>query len=164
MKNTRYLLWFLVSIASLPGQTPSTGAPPFTVTIRSVQPEVKVGEPAMIHIVLKDISQGQLPLPETRHVGSSGELNYLVTVVGVDGSPVPDTEYGLRFKTGRAVFTRSVLIKQLSFGEEVAEDADLNNVVKITSPGDYVVQVERSDRLYAGSHIKSNRLVIHVTP
>ena len=33
----------------------------------------------------------------------------------------------------------TAIIKYLNFGEEVAEDADLNKVVKITVPGDYVV-------------------------
>lgn len=163
MKNARFLLLFLASVASLPGQAPSADAPPFTVTITTVQPEVKVGEPVMIHIVLKSISQEQITLPEARHVGR-GEMNYRITVEGSDGSRVPDTEIGRKLKNGEATGSRSVLIKQLSFGEEVAEDADLNNVVKITDPGDYVVQVERSDGLHNDLHIKSNKLVIHVTP
>ena len=142
----------------------SAAQAPFTVTITAPHPTIKVGEPAMIHIVLKDTSEGQLTMPEERHVGTRGEMNYRITVERSDGSPVPDTELGREIKNGTAGMHHSVLVKDLNFGEEVAEDADLNNVVKITVPGEYVVQVERADRLYAASHIKSNKITITVTP
>jgi len=163
MKRTCYVLWIFASIASLTGQTPSTSVPPFTVTISAVQPEAKVGEPAMIHIVLKSISQEKITLPEVRQVGR-GEMNYRITVESSDGGPVQDSDFVQKRKNGNGAQQHSVLFKDLNYGEEVADDADLNNVVKITVPGDYVVQVERVDGIYGDLHVKSNKLTVHVRP
>lgn len=84
---------------------------------------------------------------------------------GVNGTTdSPDTEHGRKLKNGNEVRTSvSTVIKYLNYGDEVSEDADLNYVVKITEPGDYEVQVERTDPLYSSLHVKSNTLAIHVT-
>jgi hypothetical protein len=85
-------------------------------------------------------------------------------VKNLDGSAAPpDTEHGSKLKNHSEVGSFSTLIRHLNYGDEVAEDADLNYVVKITEPGDYEVQVERDDPLYSSLHIKSNTLIIHVT-
>jgi hypothetical protein len=118
----------------------------------------------MIHIVLKSLSQQQLPLPEVRHAGNQGELNYKIVVFRTNGALVPDTELGWRVKTGQPLSSGSVLVRYINFGDVVAEDADLNSVAKITTPGDYSVRVERADNLYSAMHIESNLVVIHVAP
>jgi hypothetical protein len=163
MKKAICWLW-IISSACLCAQSPSTGGPPFTITATAVQPNVKIGERATIHIVLKSLSQEQLVLPETRHEGAQGELNYRIVVFKTNGTLVPDTELGWRIKNGQPLSSKSVMIRYLNFGDEVTEDADLNSVAKITSPGDYLVRVERADNLYSDLHIQSNLIVFHVTP
>ena len=170
MVRSRKFAVFLL-VAGIAGAIPAhhssaQSAPhaPFTVTITALRSTVKVAEPAMIHIVLKDTSEGQLTLPQERHIGTRGEKNYTITVTGPDGRPVPDTELGREIKNGTAGMSHSMIIRYLNLGDEVAEDADLNNLVKITVPGDYVVQVERKDELYGAMHIKSNKITITVTP
>jgi hypothetical protein len=163
MKSILCSVCLAIIMASLSAQTPSGDKPPFTLTLSAPQPTVKLGDPIMIHIVLKSVSQKQFPLPSDRNVGLA-ELNYRIDVETFDGKPVPDTEIGRKFKTREEPGSRSVLIRHMNFGDEEAQDSNLNNVVKITSPGNYVVRVERDDDLYRDLHVKSNILVIHVTP
>jgi hypothetical protein len=152
----------LVAVACAPAQSGTAANPPFTVTISALQPTVKRGHRAMIHIVLKSITQGQLTLPEDRNGGDNGETNYLIFVKTRDGKPVLDTDLGTKLKAHTAAGQHSAIIKYLNFGEEVAENADLNRAARITAPGDYVVQVQRDDGLYTPLHIKSNKIVIHL--
>jgi hypothetical protein len=118
----------------------------------------------MIHIVLKCLSHEQLPLPEARAPGAQGELNYRIVVFHTNGTLVPDTELGWRIKNGQPLSSESVMTRYINFGDVVAEDADLNSVAKITTPGNYSVRVERADNLYSDQHIESNLIVIHITP
>lgn len=145
-------------------QTTSPSKPPFTVTISADHPTPKVGEPSMIHIVLESVSREPITLPQERHVGDRGDFNYRITVVYVDGSPVRDSYEGMLIKNGTRVMTHSVIDKQLQFGDKIEEDANLNNIVEITNPGYYWVQVERSDPIFGGLHIKSNKLLFRVKP
>ena len=164
------LCWFvlccllLVSSACVWAQSPSAGGPPFTITVTAVQPSVRLGDRAMIHIVLKSLSREQLPLPEARYPGTQGELNYKIIVFHTNGTLVPDTELGWRVKNGQPLSSEKVMTRYINFGDVVAEDADLNSVAKITAPGDYSVRVERADSLYSDRHIESNLIVIHVAP
>ena len=139
--------------------------PPFTVTISSPQSDVRIGTPIVIHIVLKSTSEKQITVPEAIHAGNQGEYNYRIFVHGPGGNVPSDTPHGARMKKGGEVETMSrVLIYPLNLGDEITDDVDLNNVVAITTPGDYVVEVERADRLYSDQHIRSNKLVLHVAP
>lgn len=161
----RAFFFFAASMSSLSQSAKVPVPPPFAITITAVQSAARIGSPIMIHIVLRSISEKQINLPEERHDGTHGEYNYQITVRGPDDSAAPpDTEHGRKLKNHTEVrgFT-STVIKYLNYGDEVAEDADLNNLVKITKPGDYEVQVERDDPLYSSLHIKSNTLTIHVT-
>jgi len=162
MKSVLRWLW-IVSSVCLCAQSPGTGGPPFTITVTPAQPSVRLGERAMIHIVLKSLSQEQLPLPEARYPGVQGELNYRIIVFHTNGTLVPDTELGWRVKNGQPLGSGSVMTRYINFGDEVAENADLNSVAKITTPGDYSVRVERADNRYSDMHIESNLIVIHVT-
>ncbi len=140
-------------------------AAPFTITITPINSNLRLGDPIMIHIVLQSTSEKQIPMPEVRHDGTQGEYNYRVTVADSKGGAPPDTDHGKRLKGGGEVMgLRSTIIKSLQKGDTVAEDLDLNTVVKINSPGDYTVQVERADPLYSSLHVKSNKLTIHVNP
>lgn len=138
--------------------------PPFTVTISADHPTPRVGEPLMIHIVLESVSQDPITVVQERHVGDRGDFNYRITVVYVDGSPVRDSYEGMLIKNGTRVMQHSVIDKQLQLGDKIEEDANLNNVVEITAPGYYWVQVERSDPIFGGLHIKSNKLLMRVKP
>ena len=150
---------------SLPGQTAKAGEPPFTVTIAAEQAAAKIGSPIIIHIVLRANSEKTLTIPEARHDGTHGEYNYRVSVVGPKRISPPDTKHGRNMKKGTEVRTlTSTIIKYLNKGDELTEDVDLQNVVSITEPGDYVVQVERADPAFASMHIKSNKLALHVGP
>jgi hypothetical protein len=153
---------FLFTIASAYGQQ-SKGDLLFAITISAPPPPIKVGAPILIHIVLKSTSDKQITVPETRHGGTQGEFNYRISVKSTRGPGPEDTEHGRKRKNHTEVGSFSVILKYLNQGDEIAEDADLNNIVKITEPGDYEVQVERDDETYAPLHIKSNTLVIHVT-
>ena len=143
-------------------QTANPAKPPFTVTISADHPTPNLGEPLMIHIVLESVSRDPITIAQERHIGTRGEFNYRITVVHVDGSAVPDTEEGYRLKHGTYVGEFSTLDRQLQLGERIEEDADLNNVVEIKTPGYYVVQMERTLGLHVGSGIKSNKLLIRV--
>jgi hypothetical protein len=162
MKSILYFSLYLVLTVGLTGQSPGTNESPFTITIAATQSPFNLGDPLMIHIVLKSTTRGELILPQDRHDGTRGEMNYWISVADPNGNPVPDTDYGQKLKNGHAVMSRSVTLKDLNFGDEVAEDVNLNNLVKITEPGDYVVLVERRDNVYGPLHIKSNKLVIHI--
>jgi hypothetical protein len=163
MKSAFCSICLLLMAATLSAQTPSGDGPPFTLTLSAPQPTVKLGDPIMIHIVLKSISEEQFKLRSARNVGLA-ELNYRIDVVTSDGKLVQDTEAGRRLRNRTEPGSRSFFIRTMSLGDEEAQDSNLNNVVKITSPGDYVVRVERDDDLYRDLHVKSNVLVIHVTP
>jgi hypothetical protein len=143
-------------------QIKTPAKPPFTVTISTDHPTPKVGEPLLIHIVLESISREPVTLSQERHVGTRGEFNYRIIVVHVDGSAVPDTNEGSLLKNGTYVGEFSAIIRDLQFGDKIEEDADLNNLVKITTPGYYVVQAERTVGLHTGTGIKSNRLPFRV--
>ena len=160
MKNFLACLLVLTPVGY--AQTANPAKSPFTVTISADHPTPKVGEPLMIHIVLERVSHDPIIVSQERHTGNRGEYNYRITVVHVDGSAVPDTEEGYRLKHGTYVGEFSILEKQLRLGERIEEDADLNNVVEITTPGYYVVQVERTVGLHVGLGIKSNKLLIRV--
>jgi len=161
MKMVLWCIFWSVS-TTVPGLTPSRVEPPFTVTITADHPTPKVGEPVMIHIALQSVSRKQITIPQERHVGTRGEFNYRITVVHVDGSAVPDTAEGIMLKNGTYAGEFSEIVNQLQFGETIKEDADLNNVVEITSGGYYAVQVERTLGLRVGSGIRSNKLIIRV--
>jgi hypothetical protein len=162
MKFITYASIFLFAIASAYGQQ-SKDYLPFAITISAPPPPIKVGAPILIHIVLMSTSEKQIIVPETRHDGTQGEFNYRISVKNTNRPGPEDTEHGRKRKNHTEVGSFSVILKYLNTGDEIAEDVDLNNVVKITEPGDYQVQVERDDETYARLHIKSNSLVIHVT-
>jgi hypothetical protein len=136
---------------------------PFKVTITALKPQFTLGQPVMIHIVMRSISQKPIDVPEERHLGR-GELNYRIMVDSIVGSPVPDSDLMRKRKAGRAAGEYSEMERELNNGDEIEEDVDLNNVVKFSTPGDYTVQVERADYRWGPSHIRSNRLVIHIVP
>jgi hypothetical protein len=164
MRLILQVFFFAASMSSLSQSAKAPQPPPFTVTITAAQAAARIGSPIMIHIVLKSTSEKQINLPEERHDGTHGEYNYQIIVKDLDnGAAPPDTEHGKKRKNHTEVISGSTIIKYLNYGDEVAEDVDLNNLVKITKPGDYEVQVERDDPLYSSLHIKSNTLTIHVT-
>ncbi len=140
----------------------TSGGPTLAYGNHGTGSEIKLGKPIWIHIVLKSVSKEPFTIPETRQVGL-GEMNYRISVVDADGNAVPDTERGRRLRNHEATGGRSVTILELKDGNEITDDANLNNVVNIPAPGNYVVQVERSDPRYADLHVKSNELTIHVT-
>jgi hypothetical protein len=165
MKFITYVAIFFVTLTSSYGQQTKGDKAPFTITISAPPAPIKVGAPILIHIVLKSTSEKQIIVPEMRHDGTQGEFNYRISVKSTDGPGPEDSEHERKRKNGTEVFGYvSIILRYLNQGDEIAEDADLNNVAKITEPGDYVVQVERNDETYAPLHIKSNTLVIHVTP
>ncbi len=159
-----FSLLLLVSAPVCLSRAVEAGQPQFSVTITAAQPSVRIGAPVVIHITLTS-SRQKIGVPELRHDGTQGEYNYRVTVTGSKGSALTDTEHGRRLKNGGEVMTlRSTIIKYLNYGDQLSEDLYLNNLVNITIPGDYLVQVERADEAYIGAHIKSNKLLIHITP
>ena len=159
----QFFFFFAASMSSL-SQSAKVPGPPFTITITTAQ-AAQIGSPIMIRIVLRSISEKQINVPERRHDGTQGEYNYRITVKNLgDGTAPPDTEHGSKLKNHSEVSTMtSTVIRHLNYGDEVTEDADLNNIVKITKPGDYEVQVERDDPLYSSLLVKSNTLTVHVT-
>ena len=164
MKFVTYAAIFFLTIASACGQQPKENSP-FTITISAPSTPIKVGAPILIHIVLKSTSEKQITVPEMRHSGTQGEFNYRIFVKNTHGPGPEDTEHGRKRKNHTEVSTyTSFVLEYLNKGDEIAEDADLNNIVKITEPGDYEVQVERDDQTYGPLHIKSNTVVFHVTP
>jgi len=163
MRTTLYCALSIALGLLLLGQARSQTNPPFTVTISQAQPALHLGSPMMIHIVLKSISQGAFDLPEDRHDGFRGEMNYRTFVTDSRGVPVLDTGLMQKLKNHQVAFgSRSVTFRRLNLGDEVAEDLDLNNVAKLASPGTYVVQVERADDVFGPLHIRSNQLTVHV--
>ena len=155
------LLVGTASYASCQGKEANRVA--FTVTITALKPEFKLGEPAIIHIVMRCTNKDPIDVPEERHIGR-GEMNYRITVTKTNGILIPDSEWTRKRKAGHAGGQYSLTEKELNYGDEIGEDADLNHVVNISEPGDYVLQVERADYKWGPSHIRSNRLTIHVAP
>ena len=165
MEHGRLLISFFLLLATSSAQTPGASSPSFTITISAAQSSVKIGSPAIIHIVLKNTSSAELRVPQVMHPGPEGELNYRIETSRTDGTNVPDTKLGRQAKNGRPYTSgSSMLVKFLSPGDEITENADLNRVVEITTPGDYRVRVERADPRYSGMHVKSNSIVVHITP
>ncbi len=163
MKYLIYSILLVGATCSALAQVTGTSRVPFAVTITALKPEFKLGEPAMIHIVMKSISQQPFEVPEERKLGR-GEMNYRIMVAKIDGSSVPDSDFIQKRKAGHAAGEHSVMGRELSYGDEIEEDADVNNSVNISAPGDYVVQVERVDYQWGALHVRSNKLVIHIAP
>lgn len=156
----------LATTGSVLGQGPRGGSAPFTVAITPLTLQFKLGERAIVHIVLKSVSPQPIVVPEERHLWR-GELNYDIIVKNGDGSSVPDSDFMRRnraYKPWNTPGHHSEIIRELKYGDEIAEDFDLNNIIKITTPGDYVVQVQRDDYQWGSLHIKSNELVVHFVP
>jgi hypothetical protein len=166
MRYSRLLLLLFVLLTTSSAQTPKpSGPPPFRITISSVQPSSKLGEPVWIHIVLKNITKEMLPVPEIQSPASSlGELNYNIEVLDNDGAPVPITKLGREIMGGPRFGSGEYLLKHLEPGDEIGENADLKRVAEISAPGDYSVRVKRADPRYGNLHIKSNTIVVHITP
>ena len=162
MKFKAYAAVFFFTITSAYGQQ-IKGNAPFTITISAPPSPIGVGSPVLIHIVLKSTSEKQIIVPESRHDGTQGEFNYRISVKRNNGPGPEETEHGRKRKNNTEVGSGSTILRSLNQGDTIIEDADLNYVVKITEPGDYLVQVERDDETYAPLQIRSNTLIIHVT-
>src|SRR5438105_186915 len=145
MRQLLCILVFAASAADSQKSLAQTAKEPFSITITAPQPSPKLSEPVLIHVELTNISQTKILLPEILHDGTHGEYNYHITVHALGGAEVPDTDHGRRMKNGGEVMTLGhTLIKNLDPGAHFGEDIDLKNVVKLTAPGDYTIQVERS--------------------
>lgn len=158
------LLLPILLTASMAQKPNPSDSPPFKVTISSVQPSTKLGQPVWIHIILKNTSSEVLPVPELLTGGFQGELNYNIEVLNLVGKPVPDRRRGQEIKNGMRAPHGEYILKHVGPGDEIVETADLNTVAEIPAPGDYLVRVERADPRYLKLHIKSNSIVIHITP
>lgn len=73
MRKIAGLLFALAAVVQSHGQTGNTSSPPFMITISAPRTTVKLGEPLIVHIVLKSTTEGQLTLPEERHTGDREE-------------------------------------------------------------------------------------------
>jgi len=73
MRNIGGFSLGIATVMILCGQATRTSRESFTVTITATKSTMKLGESAMIDIVLKSTSQGKIRLSQERHAGNSGE-------------------------------------------------------------------------------------------
>jgi hypothetical protein len=158
----------LLLVVSMCAEAQSSGnasqAAPFTITISTGSPAPRLGGPVLIHINLRSTSQKEFVLPEKRHSGQEGELNYRLILSGPHGEAISDSEYGGKVKAGKLVrgYVSGVL-KTMNLGDQVEEDVDLNRLFQLKDPGTYTVRVERNDPKFASMKIGSNRLQVNIT-
>lgn len=145
------------------GQSDAPTKPQITLTI-SGPATASLGKAIMIHVTLRNNGKA-IRLPEQRHAGDEGEYNYQVFVQTEDGTPLPDSDYGMKIRTHALVRGyQSVLVASLGPGQEIAENLNLTSLVNVRFYGTYVVWVERDDPVLGPLHLRSNSLRIRIEP
>lgn len=149
------------------GQVALASQPPteFSLTLSAPQPTVKDGQPVMVNVIVKNISDHLLGVEEDR--GSAQEVNYEVTVREKSGNEAPTSAFHrlLRGKPLRddqvVAVNPNELLVPLDPGKSLTDPIDLTKLYSLR-PGVYSVQVERI--FGSQAPVRSNAVTITVTP
>jgi len=143
-----------ISITVIPGDADAATAQPhpFSIAISTPNETIKVGDPVRIHVVLKDISDQDIAVPDP----SSSKPTDGRYTISVSGPNISMNKGG-----GTYVGPRTILKP----GEQIEEDDILQgNPFDFNAPGKYVIQFFQSDGDDSNPwSVKSNKITIAVT-
>ncbi|MCC7157776.1 MAG: hypothetical protein IT161_24560 [Bryobacterales bacterium] len=134
------------------------------LSIRSKQPEFRVGEEIAIEVTFTNTSEKPvLAAP----VLPTAEVSYKLDVRDEKGDPVPETSYGRKLRAGKDDSGRETVtvfqtapLRYLQPGESIKEQIVLNKLYDLSKPGAYTVQAQaQSDN---EGKAKSNRFTITI--
>lgn len=132
----------------------------FQIAVVSPSDEVKVGEDAPVLIALRNMSDSQILF--SHHPGTNNpEFSYKIEVRNAEGHLVEETAYGRDAREHRQEESRTV--DYLQPGMSAMQTAHLARLVNLSRPGQYTVQVSRTDPV-THEVVKSNEVTLNVVP
>jgi dipeptidyl aminopeptidase/acylaminoacyl peptidase len=132
----------------------------FQIAVVSPSDEVQLGTDVQVLIALRNMSDGQILF--AHHPGANNpEFSYKIAVRNAAGHLVEETAYGREAREHKETESRTV--DYLQPGMSSMETAHLAKLVNLNRPGQYTVQVSRTDPV---SHevVKSNEVTLNVVP
>jgi hypothetical protein len=114
--------------------TPSEG---FQLSAKLDQEKLKVGEPVLLKLSLKNITKKDLVVVET-----SADQDYEIEVTNEHGTRAPLTEKGRRLTQGMRIYTKVISVKVAS-GQEQQVNINLNEIYDLNAKGVYSITAKR---------------------
>jgi hypothetical protein len=114
--------------------TPSEG---FQLSARLDQEKLKLGEPVLLKLSLKNITRKDLNVVET-----SADQDYEIEVVDEHGTHAPLTEKGRRLTQYPRIYTKVVSVK-VAAGQEQQVYINLNEIHDLNAKGIYSITAKR---------------------
>jgi hypothetical protein len=132
----------------------------FQIAVVSPSDEVKVGSDASVLIALRNMSDSQI-LFAHRPGTNNPEFSYKIEVRNAAGHLVEETAYGREAREHPQTESRTV--DYLQPGMSSMQTAHLAKLVNLSRPGQYTVQVSRTDPV-THEVVKSNEVTLNVVP
>jgi len=159
----------LLSASLAWGQSPpQPKAPPYTLTLSTLQGVVKAGSEVSLDLAVKNISHEQVVWNWQPHP-YKGEINYEIRVDVQDsqGNRPPMTDaFGSAMETKKQVgpANKFLVPEYIKPGETLTEKVSITDRYQLTVPGKYTIMVHKLDSYVSNVEVKSNTITITVTP
>lgn len=160
------------TISALSGDAAAPVKAPFSITINVPSSTVKVGSVLKVEITLTNISDHKIEL--FRAPGKdNGEFNSKLEILQHSGKAARETNYRKLLRrepsTGNenervAQFAGSEIAVSVDPGKSIQDAIVANRLYDLSEPGKYAIQVSRFDRYYSRTWVRSNRIILTVTP
>jgi hypothetical protein len=140
MKRALCFSLLIAVAASLPGQAPETGSPPFTIAISGPAQPVAEGAEIRVHILLTNVSAQPVQVKRSPS-DELAEFFYTVRVWDEHDNEVKLTDYGSAARARR--YQGSQTLKLVPPGGQEEEYSVLSKQFDMSAPGEYKIQLER---------------------
>lgn len=151
--GSAYLLVLLLS------SNAGANSTPLGLTIVGPQVPVKSGAVIKVHLILTNTSPREITIADT-----SADCDYQVEVLGSNGKPARESEYGRGLNCeGPRASGRYILIT-LKPNQHREDDLTISDLYQMTNPGKYSVRVmRRLPKDIGEGSVSSNTIIITVT-
>lgn len=156
-------LAFVISACILYGTLSLVGAEiPVQLEISTPKMQFPTGSPITLTITLSNLSD--VPITIGRVVGrEQAEVDYTVLVKDTNGKLLPESKYGYAAANNRLIVSRTTAT--IPPGGTLSQRSIITRLYDMTSPGEYVVTVQRAlPTVRSGLVVSSNQLTLRIVP